>query len=182
MKVAKTSFEGLLIIEPNVHDDNRGYFYESYNKRSFQEAGIDIEFVQDNRSHSSKGIVRGLHFQKPPFAQVKLVGVLSGVIQDVVVDLRKAQPTFGKYHSIELSSENKKQLLIPRGFAHGFLVLSEYADVLYKCDEYYHPEVEGGIVYNDKELGIAWGLPEAKLIVSKRDLQNPGFDKTKFMF
>jgi len=180
VKVRKTPFEGLLLLEPKVFEDARGYFYESFNQNSFWEIGIDTEFVQDNQSYSRKGVLRGLHFQKPPFAQTKLVRVLSGRIQDVVVDLRKEQSTFKKYFSIELFSENKQQLLVPKGFAHGFLVLSEFAEVLYKCDEYYHPETEAGIIYNDPEFGIDWKLNKSAIVVSKKDQQNPTFTKTEF--
>ena len=175
MKITKTPFEGLLIIEPKVFDDNRGHFYESYNKKTFYDSGIDIEFVQDNQSSSTRGVLRGLHFQRPPFAQVKLVRVLSGFIQDVVVDLRQKQPTFGKHYSLELSDQNKKQLLVPRGFAHGFLVLSERADVLYKCDSFYCPEAESGIRYDDTGLAIEWNMGKVKRIVSDKDLRLPEF-------
>ncbi len=154
----------LLLIEPRVFDDARGYFFESYNKNAFQKAGINFDFVQDNQSFSKKGVLRGLHFQRPPHSQVKLVRVLSGVIQDVVVDLRKDQPTFGKYFSIELSHENKKQLLVPAGFAHGFLVLSDFADVLYKCDNFYFPKSEAGLRYDDPTIGIEWKF-DNKLIL-----------------
>lgn len=134
-----------------------------------------MDFVQDNQSRSKRGVIRGLHFQNPPFAQTKLVRVLSGTIQDVVVDLRKTQPTFGKNYSIELSSDNQKQLLVPKGFAHGFMVLSEVADVLYKCDEYYHPKSESGILYNDRELGISWQLDTELHTLSSKDLLLPSF-------
>ena len=170
MKITKTAFQGLCIIEPRLFEDDRGYFYESYNAKSFKIDGIDMHFVQDNQSHSQRGVLRGLHFQKPPFAQTKLVSVISGVIQDVVVDLRRAQPTYGQYYAIDLSSENKKQLLIPKGFAHGFLVLSEFADVLYKCDEYYHPEAEGGILYNDPTVNITWDKNISTPQLSQKDL------------
>lgn len=182
MKVTKTPFEGLLILEPHVLEDVRGYFYEAYNNKTFQEAGIVTTFVQDNQSRSRRGVVRGLHFQRPPFAHTKLVRVLSGLIQDVVVDLRKAQPTFGKHYSIDLSAESNRQLLVPKGFAHGFLVLSESADVLYKCDEYYHPEAEGSILFNDPALAIEWRLPAKELTASERDLRNSTFTKTEFIF
>lgn len=182
MKVTKTAFQGLLIIEPKVFTDSRGYFFESYNKKVLREAGIDIEFVQDNQSRSQKGTLRGLHFQKPPHAQTKLVAVLDGAIQDVVVDLRKGQPTYGKHLSIDLTAENKTQLLVPKGFAHGFLVLSERADVLYKCDDYYHPETEAGILYNDSTLGIDWKTDEAGIILSKKDEQNPGWARIDVVF
>ncbi len=173
MKVTKTPFEGLLIIEPRVFEDARGYFFESYNKNEFHKAGIDFDFVQDNQSFSKKGVLRGLHFQRPPFAQMKLIRVLSGTIQDIVVDLRKGHSTFGKYLSIELSSENKKQLLIPAGFAHGFLVLSEHAHVLYKCDEFYNPESEGGLRYNDPTVRVEWGLGQDQLSLAPKDLLLP---------
>ena len=178
MKITSTSFEGLLVIEPKVFDDSRGYFYESYNKKSFYDSGIDTEFVQDNQSSSIRGVLRGLHFQRPPFAQVKLIRVLLGVIQDVVVDLRQSQPTFGKHYSIELSDLNRKQLLVPQGFAHGFLVLSERADVLYKCDSFYRPEAEGGIRYDDVQLAIGWQIGKEKRIVSDKDLRLPQFSST----
>ncbi len=181
MTITKTSFEGLLIVEPKIFDDNRGHFYESYNKKTFHDSGIDIEFVQDNQSSSVRGVLRGLHFQRPPFAQVKLVRVLSGVIQDVVVDLRKNQSTFGKYYSLELSNQNRKQLLVPTGFAHGFLVLSEHADVLYKCDSFYRPEAEGGVRYNDARLAIEWQMGNMKRIVADKDLRLPEFSSA-FIF
>lgn len=173
LNIIKTPFEGLLIIEPRVFEDDRGFFYESYNKKSFRHEGIEMEFVQDNQSYSQKGVLRGLHFQKPPHAQTKLVCVLAGVVQDVVVDLRKSQPTYGRHYSIELSSLNRKRLLIPKGFAHGFLVLSESADVLYKCDEYYHPESEGGMLYDDPTLGIDWQMKEHSLSLSSKDRALP---------
>ncbi|MBY0435771.1 MAG: dTDP-4-dehydrorhamnose 3,5-epimerase [Cyclobacteriaceae bacterium] len=171
IKVTKTEFEGLLVIEPKVFDDNRGYFFESYNKKVFKEAGIEIDFVQDNQSFSKKGVLRGLHFQRPPFAQTKLVRVLSGLIQDVVVDLRKNQPTFSKHFSIELSAENKKQLLVPKGFAHGFLVLSDTAEVLYKCDEYYNRLSEGGINFLDVWIGVISTFPIRDFSLSEKDKQ-----------
>lgn len=182
MKVTKTPFDDLLIIEPKVFKDSRGYFFESYNKKSLQAAGINIEFVQDNQSRSQRGTLRGLHFQKPPHAQTKLVAVLSGAIQDVVVDLRRGQPTFGKQFSIDLSSDNKTQLLVPKGFAHGFLVLSEWADVLYKCDDYYHPETEGGIFYNDPALGIEWKASVEEIILSQKDGRNPTWTNADLVF
>ncbi len=172
VKIDKTSFEGLWIIEPQVFTDNRGHFFESYNKRRYQEAGIVVEFVQDNQSSSQKGVLRGLHYQKPPFAQMKLISVLSGVIQDVVVDLRQDQPTFGKHFSIELSFENKRQLLVPKGFAHGFLALSESVNVFYKSDEFYRPDAEEGLLFSDPSLAIDWKLSLNAMIVSTKDLQN----------
>jgi dTDP-4-dehydrorhamnose 3,5-epimerase len=173
LKVTRTDFEGLLIIEPRVFEDNRGYFFESYNKKKFLEEGIEVEFVQDNQSFSKRGVIRGLHYQIPPHAQIKMVRVLSGVIQDVVVDLRKNQPTFGKHFSIELSAENNRQVLVPAGFAHGFLVLSESADVLYKCNEFYYPKMERGIYINDPALKINWQLDPGKFIFSEKDTQYP---------
>jgi dTDP-4-dehydrorhamnose 3,5-epimerase len=175
VNVTKTSFEGLLIIEPKVFGDSRGFFFESYNRKTFHENGIVHEFLQDNQSRSQRGVLRGLHFQSSPFSQTKLVRVLDGTIQDVVVDLRKEQPTFGKSYSIDLSFDNKKQLLVPKGFAHGFLVLSESADVLYKCDDYYHPEAEGGVRFDDIFFKIDWRLPYQQMIFADKDLRYPPF-------
>lgn len=156
MKVTPTAFRDLVIIEPAVYSDDRGHFFESYNQQVFHKFGLDYVFVQDNQSFSTKGVLRGLHFQASPFAQTKLVRVLAGAIQDVVVDLRKGDATFGKYFSIELSAESHKQLLVPKGFAHGFLVLSDFAQVLYKTDTYYQPGAERAIRFDDPELGIQW--------------------------
>ncbi len=146
---------GLCVITPAVHGDSRGYFMETYNQRDMAEAGIDTVFVQDNQSMSTKGVLRGLHFQKK-YPQAKLVRVIKGEVYDVAVDLREGSPTYGKYHGVLLSEENKKQFLIPRGFAHGFLVLSDVAEFCYKCDDYYHPNDEGGIAWNDPDIGIEW--------------------------
>ena len=161
----KTEFSGLLIFEPKIFKDDRGYFFESYSQKIF----TDINFVQDNQASSSYGIIRGLHYQNEPFAQTKLIRVLSGSILDVSVDLRKNSPTYGKVYTIELSAENKKQLLIPKGFAHGYSVISETAEVFYKCDAFYHKESEGGIAWNDPALNIDWQIPFDKVIVSDKD-------------
>ena len=147
--------EGLCVIEPTVHGDSRGYFMETYNEKDMKENGLDICFVQDNQSCSVKGVLRGLHFQKQ-FPQTKLVRVIRGTVYDVAVDLRKDSKTYGRYHGVILSEENKKQFLIPRGFAHGFLVLSDVAEFCYKCDDFYHPNDEGGLAWNDPEIGIKW--------------------------
>lgn len=173
MKIEKTSFEGLLVLSPAVFNDNRGYFFESYNSKRFSELGLEYNWVQDNQSHSTHGVIRGLHFQKAPHAQTKLVRVLQGEILDVVVDLRKDQPTYGKMFSIILSSENKQQLLVPKGFAHGFSVLSQTADVLYKCDALYNKESESGLLYNDPSLAIDWKLAQDEIKVSEKDLILP---------
>jgi dTDP-4-dehydrorhamnose 3,5-epimerase len=167
MKINKTFIEDLLIIEPKLFKDERGFFYESYNKNNLD---IDIVYVQDNESKSYKGVIRGLHFQAPPFDQTKLVRCVSGNILDVAVDLRKNSKTYGKSFSIELSSENNKQLFVPKGFAHGFQVLSEIAIVNYKVDEYYNPDSDSGLIWNDKDLSIDWNL-DLKPILSKKDLK-----------
>ena len=161
--------EGLCMIEPKVHSDERGYFMETYNANDMKEAGLDINFVQDNQSASVKGVLRGLHFQKQ-FPQTKLVRVIKGEVFDVAVDLRAGSPTYGKYHGELLSAENKKQYLIPKGFAHGFLVLSDEAEFCYKCDDFYHANDEGGIIWNDKDLNIKWPIEDEKeLIISTKD-------------
>src|SRR5215203_5823392 len=177
MSFIKTDISGLLIFEPKVLEDDRGYFYEAYNEKKFSEAGVNLKFVQDNQSKSSYGVIRGLHYQLNPFAQSKLVRVLEGNILDVAVDIRKGSPTFGKSFSIELSSQNKKQLLIPKGFAHGFSVLSSIAVVLYKCDVLYNKESEAGIRFNDSNLKIDWKIPHDKAIISDRDHAMPLFDQ-----
>ena len=176
MPFLKTEIPGLLIFEPNVFEDSRGYFFESYNHKEIQQQGLEINFVQDNQSSSLFGVIRGLHYQLNPKAQAKLIRVLSGIILDVVVDIRKGSPCFGKQFSLILSAENKKQLFIPKGFAHGFSVLSEQAEVFYKCDEYYDRKSEAGIVYNDSQLKIDWQIPEGKEIISEKDRQLPLFD------
>ena len=173
MPFHKTEFPGLLVFEPVVYEDSRGYFFESYNEKIFQQQKIDLRFVQDNQSSSSYGVVRGVHYQLNPHAQTKLVRVLKGMVLDVAIDIRRNSPTYAKVFSIELSSKNKKQLLIPPGFAHGFSVLSERAAVFYKCDEFYDKETEAGIRYNDPSLGIDWKIPAEKIIISERDQQLP---------
>ena len=173
MPFIKTEFPGLLVFEPKVFEDSRGYFYESYNKNTFSEQGVTINFVQDNQAKSSFGVIRGLHFQMEPHAQTKLLRVLSGEIIDAVVDIRKNSPTYGKAYTILLSAENKKQFLVPKGFAHGYSVISETAEVFYKCDEFYHKESEGGILWNDPTLQIDWRIPRDKALVSEKDIQLP---------
>ncbi|MEO6720357.1 MAG: dTDP-4-dehydrorhamnose 3,5-epimerase [Ferruginibacter sp.] len=173
MPFIETGLPGLVIFEPAVFEDRRGYFFESYNEKAFSAAGIDIKFVQDNQAKSSYGVIRGLHYQLSPYSQTKLIRVLSGSILDVVVDIRKGSPSYGKAFSIELTAENKKQLLVPKGMAHGYSVLSETAEVFYKCDEFYNKASEGGLLYNDPALEIDWGIPNEKAIVSDKDLVYP---------
>ena len=176
----KTEIEGVYIIEPKVFGDARGYFMETYNKEDFFYAGLNYNFVQDNQSSSRKGVLRGLHFQKT-HPQAKLVRVLSGEVFDVAVDLRKNSKTYGKYVGVVLSGENKKQFMIPRGFAHGFVVMSDYAEFAYKCDELYHPEDEGGIMYNDPQIGIQW--PEVgDLILSEKDQKHLALAESNIKF
>ena len=184
MPFTETGFPGLRVFEPVVFKDSRGYFFESYNEKVFKESGIEEYFIQDNQSSSSYGVIRGLHYQLHPQAQSKLVRVLSGKILDVVVDIRKGSPTFGKNFSLELSTENRKQIFVPKGFAHGFSVLSEYAEVFYKCDEFYSKENEAGILYNDPVLNIDWGIPAGKVIVSAKDSKLPLLSdcKNNFVF
>ncbi|HMK27437.1 MAG TPA: dTDP-4-dehydrorhamnose 3,5-epimerase [Chitinophagaceae bacterium] len=173
MPFHKTDIPGLLVFEPNVFEDSRGYFFESYNEKIFREAGIDFRWVQDNQSSSGYGVIRGLHYQLPPFAQSKLIRVLRGKILDAVVDIRKGSPTFGKSYCKVLSAKNKRQLFIPKGFAHGFSVLSAKAEVLYKCDGFYNKESESGIIYNDPALNIDWQVPAKDAIISDKDKQLP---------
>ena len=182
MNIIKTEIPGLLIIEPKVFEDHRGYFLESYNENLFKQHGIDVRFVQDNESKSSFGVLRGLHYQLEPYSQTKLVRVLQGKVMDVALDLRKGSPTFGKWFAIELSAENKKQFLIPKGFAHGFSVLSETAIFSYKCDDFYKPDAERGILFNDPALNIDWGLDLLKAVVSEKDHHNPIFEKAEINF
>lgn len=176
MKLTLTPIKDLVLIEPKVFGDERGYFYEAYNKNTFHELGLDYDFVQDNQSFSRKGVLRGLHFQKQ-FPQAKLVRVVEGEVFDVAVDLRKDSPTFGKWYGVTLSGENKKMFMIPRGFAHGFLVLSEIAVFSYKCDDFYHPNDEGGIIYNDPDIGIKWPEVDCELVLSDKDKKHPSLGK-----
>ena len=172
MKFIKTELDGVFIIEPQVFEDNRGYFFESYSKSEFEKNGLNYEFVQDNQSKSSYGTIRGLHFQKGEFAQAKLVRVLKGNVLDVAVDIRFGSPTFGKYVKIKLSDQNNSQLLISRGVAHGFSVLSETAVLSYKCDNVYNKESEGSIIFNDNDLDIDWGIDLNKALLSEKDLKS----------
>src|SRR6478735_1860628 len=174
MPFSETGIPGLLLFEPIVFEDARGYFFESFNQQVFEEQGIKKPFVQDNQSRSAYGVIRGLHYQAPPFAQSKLVRVLSGSILDVVVDIRKGSPTYGQSYTIELSAINKKQLFIPVGFAHGFSVLTETAEVMYKCDEYFNRSSERGILYSCTTLNIDWQIREEERIISEKDKHNPG--------
>jgi dTDP-4-dehydrorhamnose 3,5-epimerase len=169
MRIEKTKIEGLFVIEPKVFEDQRGYFFESYNERDFRNAGIHQQFVQDNQSRSSYGVIRGLHMQHAPHAQTKLVRVLEGAIFDVAVDIRPGSATFGQWFGQEISAENRLQMLVPSGCCHGFSVLSKNATVFYKCDDLYHPEAEDGIRYNDPDLGIDWKIPEKDIVVSEKD-------------
>ncbi|AKB33803.1 dTDP-4-dehydrorhamnose 3,5-epimerase [Methanosarcina siciliae HI350] len=183
MKLINTGIEDLFVLEPDVFGDDRGYFFESYNKMKFDSLiGKMYNFVQDNESRSSYGVIRGLHYQLSPFSQAKLVRVLQGKVYDVAVDLRKDSPTFGKWVGVELSGENKRQFLIPKGFAHGFSVMSETAVFAYKCDEYYHPETEAGIAYNDPSLNIDWKVRDEDIRVSPKDGLLPRFEKAEMNF
>lgn len=182
MILEQTFINDLVILTPAVFEDERGYFFESYSKSKMLDLGIQIDFVQDNQSFSKRGTLRGLHYQNPPFAQTKLVRVLQGEIMDVAVDLRKDSPTYGKYFGLVLSAENKKQLLVPQGFAHGFSVLSETAVVSYKCDQYYNKPSEGGIRFDDVRLNIDWGMDLGTAIVSEKDLILPNFEHCNSQF
>lgn len=182
MNVISTPIPGLLVIEPNVFEDARGYFFESYNAQVLAKNGIEYNFVQDNQSKSAYGVIRGLHYQLAPYAQTKLIRALHGTILDVVVDIRDGSPTFGQSFAIELSDANKKQLLVPRGFAHGFSVLSNEAVVFYKCDNFYHRESERGIFYADEQLNIDWRVDTAKATISAKDKVFPPFDKAEMNF
>ncbi|MBQ9266104.1 MAG: dTDP-4-dehydrorhamnose 3,5-epimerase [Bacilli bacterium] len=177
----KTEIEGVVIIDPKVFGDNRGYFMETYNENEFKANGLNYVFVQDNQSKSKKGVLRGLHFQKT-HPQAKLVRVLEGEVYDVAVDLRKNSPTYGKYVGVVLSGENKRQFMIPRGFAHGFVVLSETATFTYKCDDFYHPEDEGGLMYNDPDIGIEWPQIDGEILLSEKDKKHPLLKESKIEF
>lgn len=175
MKVIKTDIEGVVIIEPRLYHDARGYFFESYSKKEFDANVRPVDFVQDNESMSTRGVIRGLHFQYPPFTQSKLVRCVRGCVLDVAVDIRKDSPTYGRYVAVELSEENHRQFFVPRGFAHGFAVLSDVAVFQYKCDNYYHPEADGGISIADTELDIDWQIDPSAAILSEKDLRHPLF-------
>lgn len=180
MKTIETEIQGLFIIEPDVCVDSRGYFFESFNKRRFEEqTGISADFVQDNESRSTYGVVRGLHFQKPPHAQAKLVRVISGRVLDVAVDLREGSPTYGRHVAVELSGENHRQVFIPKGFAHGFSVLSEEAVFQYKCDGYYAPEAEVAVAWDDPDLAIDWLIPADDIKLSEKDRKHPRLSQMK---
>lgn len=178
MEIIQTDIEGVLIIAPRVFDDARGYFIESFSQREFDDKvapilGHSVHFVQDNESMSSYGVMRGLHFQRPPFTQSKLVRCVKGAVLDIAVDIRKGSPTFGRHVAVELTEDNHRQFFIPRGFAHGFAVLSDTAIFQYKCDEFYHPEADGGISIQDPSLGIDWRIPAEKAILSEKDTKHP---------
>jgi dTDP-4-dehydrorhamnose 3,5-epimerase len=175
MKITSTNIEGLIIIEPEVFRDTRGYFLESYHKTRLEALGISREFIQDNQSRSTRGVIRGLHYQRAPYSQAKLIRVTEGTIYDVAVDIRTGSPTFGSWFGLEISADNYLQLLIPEGFAHGFSVISDHATVFYKCDAYYHPESESGIRYNDPDLAIDWKIDPGNAVVSQKDLALPLF-------
>ena len=180
MKIIETEIQGLFIIEPDVYGDSRGYFFESFSKRRFEEqTGINVDFVQDNESRSTYGVVRGLHFQRPPHAQAKLVRVVSGRVLDVAVDLREGSPTYGRHVAVELSGENHRQVFIPKGFAHGFSVLSEEAVFQYKCDDYYAPETEGAVAWDDPDIAIDWRIPADDMILSEKDKKHPRLSELK---
>ncbi len=182
MPFVKTDFSGLQIFTPTIFEDSRGYFFESYNQKIFLNEGIDINFVQDNQASSTFGVIRGLHYQLQPYAQTKLIRVLSGKILDAVVDIRENSPTYGKAYTTILSAENRKQLLVPKGFAHGYSVISETAEVFYKCDVFYHKESEAGIAWNDPSLNIDWQIPPENVRVSEKDSNYPTLEKCNHNF
>ena len=182
MEVIKTDIEGVVIIEPRIFKDERGYFYESFSQREFEEKVCRTTFVQDNQSKSSYGVLRGLHFQKPPYCQSKLVRCIKGAVLDVAVDIRKGSPTFGKYVAVELTEDNHRQFFVPRGFAHGFAVLSEEAVFQYKCDNFYNKESEGSVAWNDPELAIDWRIPLDKVLLSEKDRQSKCIKDAEYLF
>lgn len=182
MNVIETAINGVYVIEPKVFHDTRGYFFESYNLRDFSREVLHTTFVQDNESYSTYGVIRGLHFQKPPFTQAKLVRVIKGTVLDIAVDIRKGSPTYGQYVASVLSEENKYQFFVPRGFAHGFAVLSEEALFQYKCDNFYAPDFERGIAWNDPELRIDWRLPDERIILSEKDKHRPTLEESETFF
>lgn len=182
MELIETSIKGVVLLQPRLFGDDRGYFFESYSQRDFENLVCETTFVQDNESKSCYGVLRGLHFQKPPYAQSKLVRVVKGKVLDVAVDIRKGSPTFGKHVSVELSGENKRQFFIPRGFAHGFAVLSEEAVFQYKCDNFYEPECEGALAWNDPDLEIDWQLPAEKVILSEKDRHHGRLKDAEWLF
>ena len=182
IKVSTCDIEGLYVIEPTVFGDKRGYFMETYNYNDYKAAGIDMEFVQDNQSASKKGVLRGLHFQRPPHAQSKLVRCVRGAVLDVAVDIRRGSPTYGRHVAVELTEDNHLQLFIPRGFAHGFAVLSEEALFQYKCDNCYAPQSEGAVAWNDPQIGIDWRIDPANVILSEKDSRHPRLDEAPELF
>ena len=182
MNFIKSNIDEVVIIEPQIHSDSRGYFFESFNQKEFEEKVCKTTFVQDNESKSSFGVLRGLHFQKPPFAQSKLVRVVKGAVLDVAVDIRTGSPTFGQHVSIELTEDNHRQFFIPRGFAHGFSVLSEEVIFQYKCDNLYAPQYEGAIAWDDPDLGIDWHIPKDKMLLSEKDKIHPRLKEAEWLF
>ena len=182
MNIIETGIEGLLILEPRIFKDSRGYFFESFSQREFEEKVGPIHFVQDNESMSTYGVMRGLHFQRPPYTQSKLVRCVSGTVLDVAVDIRKGSPTFGKYVAVELTEDNHRQFFVPRGFAHGFAVLTPEVIFQYKCDNFYAPQSEGAIAWDDPDLGIEWGIPADKVILSEKDKHHPRLKDAEWLF
>lgn len=182
MEVIKTDIEGVVIIEPRIFEDERGYFYESFSQREFEEKVCRTTFVQDNQSKSSYGVLRGLHFQKPPYSQSKLVRCIKGAVLDVAVDIRKGSPTFGKHVAVELTEDNHRQFFVPRGFAHGFAVLSKEAVFQYKCDNFYCKESEGAVAWNDPELAIDWRIPAEDILLSEKDRLSKNIAEADYLF
>ena len=182
MNIIKTEIDGVVIIEPRLFKDDRGYFFESYSEKDFNAQVREIKFVQDNESKSSYGVLRGLHFQKPPYAQSKLVRVIKGAVLDVAVDIRNGSPTFGKHVAVELTEDNHRQFFIPRGFAHGFSVLTPEVIFQYKCDNFYAPQSEGALAWDDPDLGIDWRIPSDKIILSEKDRHHPRLKDAEWLF